>query len=192
MINEELRSRIWEDHVGNREIILNDEIDDSVIEGIVMRIHNFNIEDSLAEATDKLFSRVNNPIKIFINSPGGAALETLSVVGAIESSKTPVVTIALGKAYSGAFMILLAGHRRYAQKYSSIMWHEIRGGTHGPQQQMQEYMDDGDRMQKVFDTIIKGRTKVTQAMLSDVYKHKKDWYLNSKEAKKLGIIDEII
>lgn len=190
-MNDDIRAKIWENSISNREILLNCDIDDKVIEFVVKQIIDINADDEENEATIKDYPRKEMPIKLFINSSGGNLHETLSVVSAIESSKTPVWTYALGQAMSGGFLIAISGHKRFAQKYTTLMWHQANGGIRGENQKMKEYVSETDRLMRMADDIVKSRSKITQEHLDEIYKAKIDWCIGAKEAKKLGVIDEI-
>lgn len=189
-----LKDQIWQSQLGNREIIINEEIGDSIIEKAVMQVFNINAFDDESEvmspAVQLPYERP--PIKIYLNSHGGALDEAFSLISAIESSKTPVITIALGKAWSAAFLILLSGHVRLAQKYSSLMLHQGSAGIVDTFGKMLEYAKYWESCQKKIDELILGKTKINKKQLDQNFTHKQDWYLDSQEALKLGIIDEII
>ena len=188
-----LKDQMYLNFLENRQIILNGEITPSVIEKITMQIFSFNEQDDISEQTDKLFDRRNNAIRLYINSPGGDLISGLSVVSAIRSSRTPVVTYALGMAASAAFVVLAAGHVRVAQPTSLLMYHQLISG--GGSQKLYDMIDDVElskKLQKSIDDVIISCTKLTKQQLDEINKFKQDKYFSSKEAKKHGIIDAII
>ena len=195
-MSQDLRDKILEDNLVNRKLMINGVVDETLIDLVVMQILKFNEEDDALEAADsnsitKLFNRQADPIRIYINSPGGKVIPSLSLISAIESSKTPILTYCLGQAASAAAVILLSGHRRFAQKYSTVMIHEMSGGCHGSVQDQKEFVMDSETLQKMYDEIITGNTKIKQAKLNEVYLHKRDWTLTSADMLKYKIIDEL-
>ena len=92
--------------LNDREILWNDLIDDGMID-IPMYILKWNKEDKGLPVEER------KPIKIFINSDGGTANVTLYTANVIALSKTPVITIGMGRAYSSGGLLLMAGHKRY-------------------------------------------------------------------------------
>lgn len=88
----------------DREILWNDLIDDGMID-IPMYILKWNKEDSGLPVEKR------KPIKIYINSDGGAANVTLYTANVISLSKTPVITIGMGRAYSSGGLLLMAAIR---------------------------------------------------------------------------------
>src|ERR1039457_5258886 len=101
-MSQELRDKILEDNLVNRKLVINGAINEAVVDLITLQIFKFNEEDDESEFEQlkfteqyRTFDRASDPIKIYINSPGGEVLPSLSVISAIESSKTPVETYAL-------------------------------------------------------------------------------------------------
>ena len=81
------------------------------------QIIRFNKEDKGIPVEDR------QPIKFFIDSPGGDLETTLAFIGLVGISKTPIVTINAGIAYSAAGIILMSGHKRYALPNSQALIH---------------------------------------------------------------------
>lgn len=130
------------------------------------------------------------PIKMYINSPGGLLHETLSFIGMMQLSATPIHTINAGVAYSAASLILIAGHKRYAMPNSKCLIHSGSGGFGGTyeqtQEQAKEYKSCIDNMKSFIleHTTIPTRTYNKNAP--------KDWYINTDDCLSLGIVDEIV
>lgn len=175
-----------------RMLILNKDIDEDVIETVVMQIYKFNDEDSMREELEKNYNREDNPIQIYINTYGGLTYEMLSIISAIESSKTPVYTIGLGKIMSAGFGILVAGHSRACQKYSTLMWHQGSTMVSGKFMDIKEGHEENERLQAVVDEILISKTKLTKKHLDDIYNNRSDKYFSAEQALKMGIVDIII
>lgn len=185
-------NKVYEDFLENRQIIFNDEVNENIIETVVAPILKFNAEDNGREMMEKGFNRDESPIILYINSPGGHVTDGLAVVSAIESSRTPIVTIALGMACSMGFTILCAGHARLAQKYSTIMYHQISGMRWGKMEDHKQDMKYMEQLQKHIDEIVTSHTKIKQKTLDKWNASKQDWYMTSEEAKKFGVVDELL
>lgn len=176
----------------SRTLVLNKVIEDDVIEGIVLQILRWNDEDSIRAETYTDFDRTGDPITLLINTDGGRVDETLAVIGAIENSITPVVTWNIGKAYSGGFLIYLAGHKRVTNKYSSFMYHQLSGGNYGKLYDMSERIEEQHKKQKIMDDFVLSKTKIPKARLKKVNDKKFDWWITPEESIYLGISDYII
>lgn len=130
------------------------------------------------------------PIKIKFNSPGGwlVAYQTLSDV--ITLSKTKVIGINMGMAYSAAAFLLISCHERLALPKSRILVHRGSGGNFGSYEQtessQQNYKEQVDEMILAFKKRTKIPTKVLKKNMNP------DWYLSAKMALQYGMIDRII
>jgi ATP-dependent Clp protease, protease subunit len=189
-----LRDKVWWGHQQNREIIINGVIDESIVEKLVMQIHMFNGADDVGE---KEYERLEisgfkrEPITIFIHSPGGGVGCAFAAVSAIEASKTPITTVAVGEAMSGGFLILLAGHTRYAQRYATLMYHELSSGTSGKSTEVREYGEYLERLQQRISDYVLFNSEIPEEKLEECHMRKQDWYMDTYEALEYGIVDGI-
>lgn len=181
------KDSIWASQLQTREIIINGEIKDDLIERAVIQVFNINQYDD----ENRIPIEERQPIIIYLNSAGGLMDEAFSLISAIEGSRTPIITIALGKAYSAAFLILLAGHKRYAQKYTTLMYHQGSSGAMGEINRMIEYVRHWENCQEIVENFVISKTKIKSKQLREVFQNKKDWYMTVIEASELGIIDGI-
>ena len=90
----------------NRIFYVDFEIDMSILE-IQKAIICINVADRNVPTEQRV------PIKVFIDSVGGLLVESMSLASVMAMSKTPVITVNIGEAYSGGAILLLAGHKRY-------------------------------------------------------------------------------
>ena len=172
-------------HFVDRKIYLNEEITDEIAQRILQQIQFWNAQDLFNETPEKL----RPAIQIYINTPGGDLYATWLIIDCISNSKTPVVTIVTGTAYSGGFFITLAGHGRYAFPHASFMFHQgstlIVGDAHKALQQSDNYKG----MLKEIKKYVLGHTDISPELYD---KHKTDdWYFDVKNAIKYNIIDDI-
>lgn len=159
------------------------EQEDDNVDYVIKSILSFNEEDK-----DKLDP---TPIKLYINCYGGDVYQFLGLIDVIESSITPIHTITLGAAMSCAFLVALSGHKRFAYKNSTFMYHQISTGEWGTAKNLEEDLIETKRLQKIIESHILSKTKITKKQLSDNYNSKNDWYLGAEEALKYHIIDQI-
>jgi ATP-dependent protease ClpP protease subunit len=57
---------------------------------------------------------------------------------------------------------------------------------------MEEQLAEVTRLQSMMEDFVISNTKITKKQLKHYYDTKTDWYMDSKEALSLGVIDEII
>lgn len=152
---------------------------------ILERIQLWNAED---ECNGTPINE-RTPIQIFIDTPGGDVVTTLQIIDAIKLSKTPVHTIVTGKAFSGGFFIAIAGDKRYALPNAVFLFHEGCGGSYGDAHKAMQGMEFYQMLLKKLKKIVLSNTEISKS----VYKmhEKDDWFFDTNEALKLGVIDEI-
>lgn len=182
-----LREKVWGQQLQGKQILITGDIKEDLIEKAVIQIFNFNNMD----AENRLSIQERQPIVCYINTNGGSLDEAFSFVSAVEASETPVITVALGKAYSAGFLMLLAGHKRYAQKYSTLMYHQGSTGGIGEINRMMEYVKHWESCQSLVEDYVLSKTKIKKKKLDQIFSQKLDWYLKPQEAMQLGIIDGI-
>jgi ATP-dependent Clp protease protease subunit len=184
-----IRDGVWNTFIQQKKIIITESISDSLIEKAVLQIYAINNYDDEQEATYVGFKRT--PIEVFINTNGGTLDEAFSLISAIETSKTPVHTIALGKAWSAGFLILLAGHVRFAQPWSNLMYHQGSAGITSEFSKAIEYAEYWKRTQRRVEEYVASRTKIKKKKLRKIFHHSTDWYITTEEAIKHGVIEGI-
>lgn len=172
----------------SREITITDVIDEEIGDAVESIIRFWNKVDDESHV-----SKANRePIKIYINTPGGSLHATLTMVDAIKMSETPVYTINTGTAFSGGFFIFISGHMRYSYPHATFLFHEGSTGGGGPQDagKFRNYASFYDKMLEQLEVLTLENTNITK----EVYdKHKlDDWWIFADEALELGICDEII
>lgn len=169
----------------NRIIYIDQEIDQMMALDCTRLIMYYNKEDANLSIEER------KPIKLFVYTPGGDVMAMWHIVDICRLSKTPVYTYNLGCSFSAGFVILLAGHKRYGLKNSTVLCHK------GSIYNMSGNIDDVraglstgiDSVKKIFNFITE-RTKITKKMLDK--KTPSDWYITGDEQLELGIIDEMV
>jgi len=177
-----------------RNIFFSGGVDTESMKTISEKIITINEDDKIMKKVYKLYNLkyTPKPIKIYIDSPGGAVYDAFGTISIIESSKTPVYTYCTGKAMSCGFMLLISGHKRFCYKHGTVLYHQVALGANGKLKDADERVDEAKRLQKKIEDLTLRKTKVPKKQLKKTYKEKTDWYIPSHEAKKLGIVDKII
>lgn len=157
---------------------------------IAYDISLINLEDESKEDNEKNFKR--KPIKIYFNSFGGSVYDMWLLVDTIMGSKTPVYTYCTGYAMSAAFLIFLAGHKRYMSPHATLMYHQIYCWRHGKYQDLVDDREQTDHLNDMIENYVVERTTLTQKDMLTIREKKKDTYFSAEEAKERCITDEII
>lgn len=168
-----------------RKLYLDTEITEETGRHFLERIQFWNSEDEY----DSRAIEDRIPIQIYIDSPGGLITTSFQIIDAIKNSKTPVVTVVTGTAYSGAFFILTAGHRRYAFPNATFLFHEGSGGTLGDAHKVLQQSKFYESLLKQIKNHVLETTNIPRSLYEE--HEKDDWYFNAKKAVKLGVIDGI-
>lgn len=131
-------------------------------------------------------------ITMHIDSPGGSVKSGLSMVDVMDYIKSDIKTVNTGMAASMGSVLLGAGTKgkRASLKHSTTMLHQSSGGFSG---NIQDAEIDWAEWQKVNQELFVLLGSYCDKDPDQVKKDAtRDFWLNAKEAKKYGIIDEII
>ena len=157
------------------------------------------INDQVANAViaQMLFLESQNPkkdIQLYINSPGGSVTAGMAIYDTMQYVKPDVSTMCVGVAASMAAALLSAGKKgkRFALPNSEILIHQVHvpGGVDGQASDIEIAAKQIIKMKGAINQLL---SKHTGQSLSKIEKDTdRDYWLNSEEAKKYGIIDEVI
>lgn len=131
-------------------------------------------------------------ISFYINSPGGVVDDTLAIYDTMQFLGSPVATYCIGRAYSGAALLLAAGEKgqRYILPHAKVMIHQPYGGVTGQssdiQIQAQQIIRDKETLNKI---LAKHSSQDVETVRKDA---ERDKYFSAEEAHAYGLIDEIV
>lgn len=131
-------------------------------------------------------------IKLYINSPGGSVTAGLAIYDTMQYLKCPVSTICIGLTASMAAVILAAGSKgkRFALPNAEILLHQVAGGAQGQAADIEITAKQIVKMKEKLNNIL---AKHTGQQLGKITADTdRDFYLSAEEAKKYGLIDEVI
>lgn len=131
-------------------------------------------------------------ITMHIDSPGGSVKSGLSMVDVMDYIKSDIKTVNTGMAASMGSVLLGAGTKgkRSSLRHSTTMLHQSSGGFNG---NIQDAEIDWKEWQKVNKELFNLLGEYCEKSADEVMKDAtRDFWLNAKEAKAYGIIDEII
>lgn len=168
----------------NRTYWLNDEINHFTFD-LVQYILRWNKEDKGIPIEER------KPIRVIVDCHGGMLSVTKTIVNIIKMSKTPVHMFALGFVASGASMIYLAGHKRYALPNTTFLLHKGNcGGLSGTFDELLAFMEDYQKDVAELIDFYKENTKFSPEDIEN--KIQGEWYIRIDEALENGIVDEIV
>lgn len=131
-------------------------------------------------------------IHLYINTPGGSVTAGLAIIDTMNFIKSNVSTICVGIAASMGALILASGQKgkRFSLPNSEVMIHQVMGGAEG---QASDIAINAKHILRTKDTLNKILAQTTGKKVTQVEKDAdRDYWMTSDEAKKYGIIDDII
>ncbi len=165
----------------DRIIFLGTPVDDDVANVIIAQL---------------LFLDSDNPgkdISIYINSPGGVVSAGLAMYDTMRFLRSPVSTICMGMAASISCFLLAAGGakgKRFALPHSRIMMHQPSGGAQGTASDIEVAAREVIRTRTLINRLMSEHTGQPVERIERDFD--RDYYMSADEAKRYGIIDEVI
>ena len=150
----------------SRIAVISEDVSSDISEKVLRNIVEINEKDRRILEDDAEYEP--EPIQLIINSFGGSVYDGLAIVGAIESSSTPVHTVCYGSAMSMALYILASGHYRKMSKYATLMYHEIGTVVEGKLNNINIELSECARLEEMCDKILVEKTKIKRKDLSRV------------------------
>lgn len=135
------------------------------------------------------------PIQMYISSPGGEVYAGLGIYDAMQQTRAPITTIAIGSTHSFGTILLTGGEpgRRYALKNAAIHMHQplISGG--GISGQVTDIHIHAQQLVRVRQRIERLMAYHTGKSLEEIERDmERDFYLDAQEAKAYGLIDDVL
>ncbi len=131
-------------------------------------------------------------IMLYINSPGGSVTSAMAIFDTMNHIKPDVSTVCVGIAASAAAVLLSSGAKgkRFCLPNSEVMIHQVMGGVEG---QASDIAITAKHILRTKENLNKILAKNTGKTPSEIEKDSdRDYYMTAEEAKKYGIVDDII
>lgn len=178
-MNELFENEIYQKLLKDRIIFINGEIDDRLASEVVAKLLYL---DSLN----------NEDIILYINSPGGSITGGLMIYDTIKYINSDVSTIGIGLAASMASILLMSGTKgkRKILLHGRVMLHELSSLVDGKISDILVFTKEIQKTHDILSTIIVRNCLLTRKQVAEELN--KDFWLDSKQALELGIVDKII
>lgn len=169
--------------LNNRTIILNSEIDESILETVVLPLQQFEKDDSVA------------PVTLYLNTPGGSVADGLMLCNIIDNYKKKLDIIVPSYACSMGTIILCSGNKnpnvtKKCYPFSFALIHSGSTYVGGESHTVEDVMDFNKSMDKAIKDYIVENTSISEEEYDSHYR--KQWYLNSADMLRYKLVDEII
>jgi ATP-dependent Clp protease, protease subunit len=163
-----------------RIVVLGSQINDQSANLIVAQLLFLDREDS------------EQPIQLYVHSPGGEVYAGLAIYDAMQQVTAPVSTAAIGRTASFGTVILTGGKKglRYALPHSTIHMHQPFGGTQGQVTDMMIMVKEYQRLKEELLSIFMLHTGQPKERLERDME--RDIFLNPQEAVEYGLIDSVL
>jgi ATP-dependent Clp protease protease subunit len=163
-----------------RIVFLGFPISDQIANLIVAQLLYLNGEDP------------NQPINLYINSPGGSIYAGLAIYDTMQMIPAPVSTYAVGVTASMGTVLLAAGAkgRRYALPHATIHLHPASSGAQGYTEDVRIAFREQERVQTQLFHLVGKHTGHNWKEIERDFE--RDRYMNAVEAKEYGMVDEVL
>jgi ATP-dependent Clp protease protease subunit len=134
----------------------------------------------------------SKPIRMYINSPGGAVYAGMAIYDTMQQVECPVSTVAVGFTASFGTILLTAGTKgmRYALPNATIHLHQPLGGAQGQASDIEIQAKEILRLRSDLNRILSYHTgQPIERIEKDT---DRDLYMNAQQAKEYGLIDDVL
>lgn len=153
-------------------------------------------EDTAKNFTEKLFKAARKypkkPILIFIDSYGGSVDALAAMIGAMDTVKNKIITVAMGKAMSAGADLLSYGDVRYAAPNARLMIHEVSAASWGNINDLKTHTSELNRLNDHWMAwLAKNCGKSLKQLMKSFTNKKRDIYMTPEQAVAFGLVDKI-
>jgi ATP-dependent Clp protease protease subunit len=171
-------------HLEERIIIFNEDVNDLMVERVILQILKWNREDEGKPVEDR------KPIEILLNTPGGDVYLGMVVCDVMTKSITPITVKILGMAASMGSLIAMAAHKTVAYPHSNVLIHDGSTFLVGSSNKVKDHMKFQELKDKQIKDFIIANTKITEEKYDEMAD--REWWLTAEQALEYGIVDEIL
>ena len=131
-------------------------------------------------------------INLYVNSPGGSVDDTMAIYDTMRFLSSPIATFCIGRAQSGAAVILAAGTKgkRHALPHAKIMLHQPWGGVTGQASDIKIQAQEIIKAKKMINELLSKHSGQPVERIEQ--ETERDRYMTADEAMEYGLIDEVL
>lgn len=171
--------KIEDSLIASRKIFITGEINHMLAREVIRQLH------ALAYIN-------NDPIVIFISSPGGHVESGDMIYDAIKFVKPKVITIGSGWVASAGALIFVAAEKenRYSLPNTRFLLHQPSGGFHGRAEDFDAYSKEINWMKERLNRIFSDATG--QSIETIELNTERDFWLSAQESVEYGLVHKIV
>lgn len=166
-----------------RTVLLNNEIDETFYETVVLPLQKFEQDDS------------SKPVKLILNTPGGSIADGLMLCNVIDNYKKPLEIIVPSYSCSMGTIILCSGNFnpnvcKKCYPFSFALFHSGQTYVGGESTSVDDVID----FNRMIDNKIRAYVIKNTNISDELYQqhHRKQWYITAEEMLEYKLVDEII
>ena len=192
MNNQSIEPRLQSQYQRTRQMTL----DDMLLENRIIFMIG---EISYAMATEVIMKMLyldnlkrGVEISLYINSPGGSVDDTIAIYDTMRFIGSPVATYCIGRAQSGAAIVLAAGAegKRHALPHAKIMLHQPWGGITGQASDIKIQAEEIIKAKAMINELLAKHSGQSVEKIAE--ETERDKYMSAADAKEYGLIDEVL
>lgn len=178
--------------MSSRLLFLRGTINEENTGEIIEQILNINLSDDSANLVGEL-EQNREPIHLHIQSNGGSVPDALALIDIMKNSKTPIYTYADGYVYSAAVYIFITGYKKFTNKHTWFMIHNIKTklGNYTTQN-ISDNLEWLNVLEKQMADILLDNTKINPKQLQKITTNNLEYFFTSEKAILDGVADEIL
>lgn len=170
-------------NLNNRKIIINEGIGESLLETAVLPLIEMD-NDGTGE-----------PVEIILSSTGGEIYAGFNLCDIIAKIKTPLTIHIMSMALSMGLLIAMAGKdnpnvKTVCHPFSVGLLHSGSQYMEGTAHQVKDTFDFSQQYEEKIRQYILDNTNITEELYEKI--ERKEYWMDSDEMLRLGIVDEII
>ncbi len=164
----------------NRTILISEPISDKIARKVVSQVTLMDQDNH------------DDPISVYVNSPGGSADSGFAIYDILEFVRSPVKTLCTGLCASAAVLCFLAGddERRYSLPNSRFLLHQPRTVVMGDASDIDIGATEIVRLRERYNEVVSEKTgKPADEIEEDA---DRDFWLEADEALEYGLVNTVI
>lgn len=167
----------------DRRIIIGDEISDDLLHIATIPYMTMDNDGS------------NQPIEIMLSTPGGEIYSGFNLVDIIEKAHTPTTIHIMSMAASMGLLIAMAGHnnpnvKTICHPFSVGLLHSGSQYMEGSAHAVKDMFNFSQQYEEKIKEYILSHSNIDEKMYERI--ERKEYWMDSNEMKRLGIVDEIV
>ena len=178
--NGERASDVFSRLLSDRIIFIGTEIDDGVANVVIAQLLHLQSENP------------DQPIHLYINSPGGSVTALLAIYDTMRYVRPDVATFCLGQAASAAAVLLAAGTpgQRHVLEHARVLLHQPSGGGQGTAADLELQAAEILRLRAQVEEVLAAHTgRSVEQLRTDT---DRDRVLTAQQAVASGIADTVV